>query len=154
MQTGLRKIWGAPGLLSLLNVRLGLRSRSHSSWVRAPRWALCWQLRAWSLLRILCLSLFLPPTLAHALSLSVSKINKHPKHFFFLINKNSVYSTGLGAATIYRMLCGCLRTRQAQTSLPYFNQNWQRNGGCRFLGRANRQVAVWGTGVTKMLQCK
>ena len=51
---------GAPGWLSRLGVWLRLRSWSHSSWVRAPSRALCWQLRAWSLLQILCLPLSLP----------------------------------------------------------------------------------------------
>ena len=36
------------------------RSRSHGPWVRAPRQALGWWLRAWSLLPILCLPLSLP----------------------------------------------------------------------------------------------
>ena len=52
-----------------------LGSWSHSLWVWAPHKALCWQLRAWSLFQILCLSLC--PSPAHALSLSVSKINKN-----------------------------------------------------------------------------
>ena len=39
---------------------LWLSSRSHGSWVRAPRRALCRQLGAWSLLRILCLPLSRP----------------------------------------------------------------------------------------------
>ena len=34
---------GAPGWLSRLSVWLWLRSWSHSLWVRAPHWALCWQ---------------------------------------------------------------------------------------------------------------
>ena len=70
------RLLGAPGWLSRLSVRLWLGSRSHGSWVRAPRRALCRQLRAWSLLRNLC-----PPPLhpspTHTLSLSLSKINKH-----------------------------------------------------------------------------
>ena len=37
---------GAP---SRLSIWLWLRSRSRGSWVRAPSWDLCWQLRAWSL---------------------------------------------------------------------------------------------------------
>ena len=55
--------WGAPGWLSRLSVRLQLRSWSHGLWVQAPRRALCWQLRAWSPLWILCLPLSLsaPP---------------------------------------------------------------------------------------------
>ena len=44
-------------------------------WVRAPRQALCWQLGAWSLLRILCLLLAAPHPLM--LCLCVSKMNKH-----------------------------------------------------------------------------
>ena len=62
----LKHVYGAPGRLSQLGVRLRLRSWSHGSWVRAPRRALCWQLGAWSLLRILCLPLSLP--LPHSLS--------------------------------------------------------------------------------------
>ena len=44
----------------------------------SPTWALCWQLRAWSLLQMLCLplSLPLPCSRALSLSLSVSRINK------------------------------------------------------------------------------
>ena len=68
---------GAPGWLSRLSIWLRLRSRSHSSWVRAPRQALCWWLRAWSLLRILCLLFSLP--LTHSHSVSVSLKNKHKK---------------------------------------------------------------------------
>ena len=51
---------GAPGWLSWLNVQLPLRSWSCSSWVQAPCWALCWQIRPWSLLWIMCLLLSLP----------------------------------------------------------------------------------------------
>ena len=68
---------GAPGWLSRLSIRLWLRSWSHGAWVRVLRRALCWQLRAWSLFRILCLPHSLPLPL-HALSLSVPK-NKHWK---------------------------------------------------------------------------
>ena len=66
---------GAPGWLSRLSVRFRLRSWPRGLWVQAPRQALCWPLRTWSLFQILCLplSLTLP---VHALSLSVSKINK------------------------------------------------------------------------------
>ena len=52
---------GAPGWLSRLGSWLRLGSWSHSPWVRAPRRALCWQLRAWSLFQILCLPLSDPP---------------------------------------------------------------------------------------------
>ena len=51
---------GAPGELSQLSVWLQLRSWSHGLWVRALHQALCWQLRAWSLLQILYLPLSLP----------------------------------------------------------------------------------------------
>ena len=63
---------GAPGGLSLLSTWLQLKSWSQGSWVRAPCWALCWQLRAWSLLQILCLPLSLstPPSLTLCLCLS------------------------------------------------------------------------------------
>ena len=36
-----------PGWLSQLGIQLRLRSWSHSLWVQAPHWALCWQLRTW-----------------------------------------------------------------------------------------------------------
>ena len=65
---------GAPRWLSWLSVRLRLRSWSHSPWVRAPRRALCWQLRAWSLFQILCLPLSL--TLPHSCSVSLCLKNK------------------------------------------------------------------------------
>ena len=69
---------GVPEWFNRLSVRLRLRSWSHGSWVRAPHWALCWQLGAWSLLRILCLPLSLS-ALPHtcSLSLSLSFKNKH-----------------------------------------------------------------------------
>ena len=71
----IRKI-GAPGWLRRLSVRLPLRSRSHSSWVCVPCRALGWQLRAWSLLRILCLPLSLSFPRSCSVSLSLSqKIN-------------------------------------------------------------------------------
>ena len=57
---------------SQLSVRLWFRSRSHGLWVWAPHRALCWQLRAWSLLQILCPPLSLPSP-AHTLCLSLSK---------------------------------------------------------------------------------
>ena len=61
---------GAPEWLSLLSGLLQLRSWSHSSWVQALHWALCWQLRVWSLLGILSLSLSVPPQLPISHSLS------------------------------------------------------------------------------------
>ena len=59
-----------PGWLSQLSVQLWLRSWSHGSWVQAPCRALCWQLRAWSLL-----PLSVPPPLMLCLSLK----NKHKR---------------------------------------------------------------------------
>ena len=46
------------------------RSRSRGPWVRAPRRALGWWLRAWSLFPILCLPLSDPPSFMLCLSLS------------------------------------------------------------------------------------
>ena len=54
------KILRGPGASGWLSVWLQLRSWSHGLWVRAPRPAVCWCLRAWSLLQILCLPLSLP----------------------------------------------------------------------------------------------
>ena len=65
---------GAPGWLSQLGVRLQLRSWSHGPWVWAPRRALCWQLRAWSLFQILCLPLSL--TFPHSCSVSLCLKNE------------------------------------------------------------------------------
>ena len=59
----------APGGLSGFSVRLRLRSRSRSSWVRAPRGALCRRLGARSPLRVLRLPLSLP--LPHLRSVSL-----------------------------------------------------------------------------------
>ena len=65
------------GWLSWLSIQLQLRSSSHDSRVRAPHQALCWQLKAWSLLHILCLPLFALPLLM--LCVSLSKTNKLKK---------------------------------------------------------------------------
>ena len=62
----------APRWLSQLSVWLRLKSWSSGSWVWAPHRALCWQLRAWSLLRILRLPLCSSPARALPLSLSFS----------------------------------------------------------------------------------
>ena len=68
----IKEFRGAPGWLSRLSVWLQLRS--WSLWVWAPRWALCWELRAWRLLRILSVSLsFSAPALLVTLSLPLSK---------------------------------------------------------------------------------
>ena len=70
---------GAPGWLSWLSILLRLRSWSHSLWVWAPCRTLCWQLRGWNQLRILCLLLSLSLSKL-CLSLYVSqKINKCKK---------------------------------------------------------------------------
>ena len=62
---------GARGWLSWLSVWLRLRSWSHGSWVKAPHRALCWQLRAWSLLQILYLPLSLSLPCLCSVSLSL-----------------------------------------------------------------------------------
>ena len=67
--------FGAPGWLSRLKAWLRLRSWSHGRWVRALHRSLCWQLGAWSLLRILCLPLSLPLPCSHSISLCLK--NKH-----------------------------------------------------------------------------
>ena len=72
-----KKTDGAPGWLSRLGVRLRLKSRSHGSWVRAPCQALCGQLGARGLLRILRLPLSLCPSPARTGSLSLSLKNTH-----------------------------------------------------------------------------
>ena len=68
---------GAPGWLSQLSVQLQLRSWSHSPRVRAPRKALCWYLRAWSLLWILCLPPSLPLPCSCSVSLCLKNKNKN-----------------------------------------------------------------------------
>ena len=75
-----KKIFGAPGWLSWLSIRLWLRSWSHGLWVGAPCQALCCQFRAWSLLQILWLALFLPLACSDSVSVSVS-VSKTNKHF-------------------------------------------------------------------------
>ena len=71
----IKEIFRAPGWLSRLSLWLQLRSWSRGLWVWALSLALCWQLRAWSLLP----SLSAPPPrmLCLSLSLSLSKLNKH-----------------------------------------------------------------------------
>ena len=62
-----------------------LRSWSRRSWVRAPCQALCWQLRACSLLWILCLPLSLSLSCLCALSLSFSlPVSLHPLFIYHL----------------------------------------------------------------------
>ena len=65
--------------ISRLSDQLQLRSWSHSWWIQAPCQALCWQLRAWSLLWVLCLPFYRRLSYSRyvSLSLSLSKINKH-----------------------------------------------------------------------------
>ena len=50
--------WGA-WVAQLVKLLTSTQVILHGSWVRALRWALCWQLRAWSLLQI-----FVFPTLS------------------------------------------------------------------------------------------
>ena len=64
-----RGIWLAP---SVKHPTLA-QSWSHGLWVRALCQALCWQLRAWSLLWILCFPLSLSFPCSHCLSLSLKK---------------------------------------------------------------------------------
>ena len=61
---------GAPGWLSWLSIQLRLMSWSHGLWIQALHRALCWQLRASSLLWILFPSLSAPPWLTLCLPLS------------------------------------------------------------------------------------
>ena len=72
---------GAPWWLSWLSDWLQLRSWSHGLWVWAPRRTLCWQLRDWSLLRILCLPLSLSLPGSHSFFFS----------FFFKFFKKIIY---------------------------------------------------------------
>ena len=69
---------GAPGWLSRLGVRLRLGSRSHGSWVRAPRQAL---LTTQSLEPA---SDSVPPSLSERVGLSVLKINQNIKKKFIM----------------------------------------------------------------------
>ena len=72
-KTKILVIWGAPGWLSRLSIRLQLRSWSHGSWFPA-RVGLCAdKLGAWSLLWILCVCVSLWPSPTHAFSFSVSE---------------------------------------------------------------------------------
>ena len=94
---------GAPGWLSWLGVWLRLRSWSPGSWVSAPRWALCWQLRLWSLASD---SPFLsaPPLLELCLSLCLSKLNKPQQQQRCL--SNLIWSTCV-TGQIYHYLFVC-----------------------------------------------
>ena len=65
------------GWLSHLSIQLCLRSWSHDS---SPRGAQCWQLRAWSLLYILCFPLSFSALTLLILACSLSKINKDLKN--------------------------------------------------------------------------
>ena len=69
------KRWGA-WVAQSIKRPTSARSLSCGPWVRAPRQALGWWLRAWSLFPIR-VSLSLCPSPVHALSLSVPKINKN-----------------------------------------------------------------------------
>ena len=73
------QLLGSPWWLSWLSIRLQLRSWSYSLWVQAPRQPLCWQLRAWSLLQILCLPLSLPFPYSRSVSVSKKWINLKKK---------------------------------------------------------------------------
>ena len=71
--------YGAPGWLGRLSVRLWLRSWSYGSWVWDPCWVLCWQLSAWSLLRILSPLLSAPPPLTFCFCLKNEQMFKKLK---------------------------------------------------------------------------
>ena len=64
-----KKFFGGGAWVTQLNVWLWFWAWSRGPWVWAPCWAVCWQLRAWSLLLILCFSLSLP--LPHSSSVSL-----------------------------------------------------------------------------------
>ena len=66
-------LWGA-WVAQSVKRPTSARSRSRSQWVRAPRRALGWWLRAWSLFLILCLPLSLP--LPRSCSVSLCPKNK------------------------------------------------------------------------------
>ena len=83
-----------PGWLSWLSTWLWLRSQSHGLWIRVPCQALCWQLRAWSLLRILCVPLSLPLPCSFSVSLCLSIINKCLKNLKKLIQNNVYFQQG------------------------------------------------------------
>ena len=90
-----------PGWLSWLSVWLQLRSWSLGSWVQAPRWSLCWQLRTWSLLWILCFPLSLPnswtvrswPDLRPRVG-CLTEPPRRPKESYFLNLFLSIWSGG------------------------------------------------------------
>ena len=65
---------GVPEWLSWLIIRFRLRPWSWGLRVPAPRQALCWQLRAWSLPHVMCLHLSLTLSCSCSVSLSLSKI--------------------------------------------------------------------------------
>ena len=67
------KSWGA-WVAQSVKRPTSARSRSHCPWVRAPRRALGWWLRAWSLFPILCFPLSLP--LPRSCSVSLCPKNK------------------------------------------------------------------------------
>ena len=71
------------GRLSWLSIRLRLRSWSCDSWVRALRWALCWQLSVWIPLQVLGLPLTL--SLPHLYSVLLSLSQKKRIQFFFTV---------------------------------------------------------------------
>ena len=80
----MRSFWDA-WVAQLVERLTSARSWSHGLWVQILCWALCWHLRAWSLLLILCLPLSLP--LPHSCSVSLCIRNKQT-----LANKNKVRS--------------------------------------------------------------
>ena len=112
---------GAPGWLSRLSFRVRLRTWPHGSWVRAPHWALCWQLGAWILLQILSPSLSGPSPLKLACSLSL-KINKH--FFFFFFFFKSEHSSCAWSFSSFWVSCHLLSLLQGHLNLSSGEEKW------------------------------
>ena len=106
----------APGWLSRLSVRLQLSSWSCGLWVRAPCRALRWQLRAWSLLGILCLPLSAPTLLS--LSLSLSKVINKQKLKNKEKKKNSILDSEVRLFAFKSYLCNLVYDLWQVTWLP------------------------------------
>ena len=106
----------APGWLSLLGVWLELRSWSWGLCVRALRPALCWQLRTWSLLFILCLPL---PQLA--LCLSISLKNRCTLNFFLISHESlRTFVPGTACVVTFTVLLYCVKR-----GLPISYSSWK-----------------------------
>ena len=119
---------GVPGWLSRLSVPLLLRSWSCGLWVCAPHWALCWQHRAWSLLRFLCLplSLLLPSMGSMSLSLSLSYKNKFKN---IKKKKKELSVTGvpmwLSWLSVWLLISAQVMISQLWDQAPHWALSWQ-----------------------------